>query len=365
MSVQQEHLTMKPATHSDHAEAQVEKPPKLEYSVKGADESLEAYISAISGAIIGVLATLLILYILNGGTLRFTNPAKLTAIEASLARVDENVGAVNQNVETVATRLAAMEGEAGVIGQLQTSLTDLDAALKTAMAEQGGRIDALDESVAALDVTRKNFDTFTAALASALSEMGAVSAPAAEPVNAVEAPVADAAAVEAPVVEAPVAAAVEVPVVEAPVADAATVEAPVVEAPVADAAAVDSAATELPAEAAPIVGLMSVAVAVQPDLAVDSVQVVLFTDGNSNGVMDADETALLGGIVTLTPAEGEATSMDSTESGTLFSALALGEYTVSVDELAGYELSGDTNTIISVAADAEAGQVVYFAIAAE
>ena len=86
MSVQQEHLTMKPATISDHAEAQVEKPPKLEYSVKGADESLEAYISAISGAIIGVLATLLILYILNGGTLRFTNPAKLTAIEASLAR---------------------------------------------------------------------------------------------------------------------------------------------------------------------------------------------------------------------------------------------------------------------------------------
>ncbi len=181
MSVQQEHLTMKQAPVSDHAETHVEKPPKLEYSVKEADESLEAYISAISGAIIGVLATLLVLYILNGGTLRFTNPAKLSAIEASLTRVDENVGAVNQNVETVAARLAAMEGEAGVIGQLQTSLTDLDAA----MSEQGTRLDGLDESVAALDVTRKNFDTFTAALASALSEMGTIAAPAAEPVNAV------------------------------------------------------------------------------------------------------------------------------------------------------------------------------------
>lgn len=323
MSVQQEHLTMKPATLSDHAEAQVEKPPKLEYSVKGADESLEAYISAISGAIIGVLATLLILYILNGGTLRFTNPAKLTAIEASLARVDENVGAVNQNVETVATRLAAMEGEAGVIGQLQTSLTDLDVALKTAMTEQGGRLDSLDESVAALDVTRKNFDTFTAALASALSEMGAVSAPATEPINAVEAPVADAAAVEVPA---------------------------------ADAAAV---------EAAPIAALVTVVVADQADLAADAAQVILFADANGNGTMDADEAALLGATVTLTPAAGDPVSMDSTETGALFAALTAGEYTVSLDELAGYALGGETSIPLSVAADAQAGQVVYFAIAAE
>ena len=333
MSVQQEHLTMKPATLSDHAEAQVEKPPKLEYSVKGADESLEAYISAISGAIIGVLATLLILYILNGGTLRFTNPAKLTAIEASLARVDENVGAVNQNVETVATRLAAMEGEAGVIGQLQTSLTDLDIALKTAMTEQGGRLDSLDESVAALDVTRKNFDTFTAALASALSEMGAVSAPATEPINAVEAPVADAAAVEVPA------------------ADAAAVEAPA-----ADAAAV---------EAAPIAALVTVVVADQADLAADAAQVILFADANGNGTMDADEAALLGATVTLTPAAGDPVSMDSTETGALFAALTAGEYTVSLDELAGYALGGETSIPLSVAADAQAGQVVYFAIAAE
>jgi len=54
--------------------------------------------------------------------------------------------------------------------------------------------------------------------------------------------------------------------------------------------------------------------------------------------------------------------MDGTESGALFAALALGEYIVSVDELAGYELSGDTSATLSVAADAEAGQVVYFAV---
>ncbi len=315
MSVQQEHLTMKQAPLSDHAEAQVEKPPKLEYSVKEADESLEAYISAISGAIIGVLATLLVLYILNGGTLRFANPAKLAAIEASLTRVDENVGAVNQNVEIVATRLAALEGEAGVISQLQTSLTDLDASLgslDTAMAAQGVRMDGLDESVAALDVTRKNFDTFTAALASALSEMGTAAAPAAEPVNAVEAPV-----------------------------------------------------VEVPAEASPIAALVTTAVAVHTDLAADAVQVILFVDANGDGALDDGEAALVGATVTLTPAEGEAVSLDSAESGTLFAALAVGEYTVSLQDVPGYALGGETSATVTVTADAEAGQVVYFAVAAE
>ncbi|RLT37179.1 MAG: hypothetical protein DWI57_13985 [Chloroflexi bacterium] len=319
MSVQQEHLTMKQSPVADQTEAHVEKPPKLEFSIKGADESLEAYISAISGAIIGVLATLLVLYILNGGTLRFTNPAKLTALEASLARVDENVGAVNQNVETVAARLAAMEGEAGVIGQLQTSLTDLDAALNAAMTEQGERLNGLDESVAALDVTRKNFDTFTAALASALSEMG--TAGAAEPVNAVEAPV-----VEAPVVEAPV---------------------------------------EAAAETAAIAALVTPSVVVHTDLAADAVQVMLFVDANGDGAMDEGEVALVGATVVLTPAEGEAVAVDSADTGVLFEGLAAGEYTVSLESVPGYAVDGENSASVIVDIDAQAGQVVYFALAAE
>lgn len=324
MSVQQEHLTMKQAPVSDHAEAHVEKPPKLEYSVKEADESLEAYISAISGAIIGVLATLLVLYILNGGTLRFTNPAKLSAIEASLTRVDENVGAVNQNVETVAARLAAMEGEAGVIGQLQTSLTDLDAALNSAMSEQGTRLDGLDESVAALDVTRKNFDTFTAALASALSEINATGA--AEPVNAVEA-------------------------------------APVAEAPVVKAAAVEAVAA--PAESEAIAASITAAVAVHTDLAADAVQVMLFVDANGDGAMDEGEAALVGAAVVLTPAEGDAVTVDSADTGALFEGLAAGEYTVSLESIPGYAVDGENSASVTVDIDAEAGQVVYFALAAE
>lgn len=311
MSVQQEHLTMKQAPLSDHAEAHVEKPPKLEYSVKEADESLEAYISAISGAIIGVLATLLVLYILNGGTLRFTNPARLAALEASLTRVDENVGAVNQNVETVAARLAAMEGEAGVIGQLQTSLTDLDTALNAAMSEQGVRMDSLDESVAALDVTRKNFDTFTTALASALSEMNTTAAPAAEAAVAVEAP-------------------------QTP--------------PVAES---------------PIIAVATHSVAVHTDLAADAVQVMLFVDANGDGALDEGEAALVGATVVLTPAEGEAVSVDTVDTGALFEALIAGKYTVSLEGVPGYAVSGETSVSVTVDIDAAAGQVVYFAVAAE
>jgi len=314
MSVQQEHLTMTQPPLSEHTEAHAEKPPKLEYSVKEADESLEAYISAISGAIIGVLATLLILYILNGGTLRFTNPAKLTAIEASLTRVDENVGAVNQNVETVAARLAAMEGEAGVIGQLQSSLTELDTALDAAISEQGTRIDSLNESVAALDVTRKNFDTFTAALAAALSEINTTAAPAAD--------------------------------------------APATEAQIAPAAAT-------PGEALPVAASVTSVVAAHTDLAADAVQVILFADANGNGAMDEGEAALVGATVTLTPAEGEAVSVDSTAAGALFEALTAGEYTVSLENVPGYALDGETGATVTVAGDAEAGQVVYFAVAAE
>lgn len=325
MSVQQEHLTMNPAASSDKSEAQSEQAPKLEYSVKEADESLEAYISAISGAVIGVLATLLVLYILNGGTLRFTNPAKLSAIEASLTRVDENVGAVNQNVETVASRLAALEGEAGVITQLQTSLTDLDTSLgslTTALDDQGVRVGGLEESVAALDVTRQNFDTFTAALAQALTDMGAVAAPAAEE-----------AATEAAAAAAP-----------------------------AEAAA---PAAEAPAETSAIAAMVTPEVAAHSDLAADTVQVMLFVDANGNGAMDADEATLVGAAVTLTPAEGEAVSVNTAENGALFGSLAAGAYTVSVDDAPGYVLDGETSAEVTVEADAEAGQVVYFAVAAE
>ena len=57
-------------------ELQTKQPPELEFSMPEVEESLTAYLSAIGGAIIGLLLTLLVLAIWNGGTLNFTNISK-------------------------------------------------------------------------------------------------------------------------------------------------------------------------------------------------------------------------------------------------------------------------------------------------
>ena len=128
------------------------------------------------------------------------------------------------------------------------------------------------------------------------------------------------------------------------------------EAPVAPAVAEESS---------PIAATVTPAVAAHTDLAGDAVQVILFVDANGDGAMDADEAMLLGATVSLAPAEGEAVSVASAENGALFEALEAGEYTVSLGDVPGYALGGETSATVTVAADAEAGQVVYFAVAAE
>jgi hypothetical protein len=169
MSLQHEPLKMNQSTTSDKKKdvnSHTEEPPKLEFARP--NESLEALGAALGGAVLGVLATLLILAILNNGTLIF-NSAGSETLRANLTRIDENLGAVSHNVDVVSERLAALEGEEGAIGQLQGSLTTLDASL-VALDEEVSRQGVVMEE---LEVTRRNFDTFTAALAEALSNMGA------------------------------------------------------------------------------------------------------------------------------------------------------------------------------------------------
>ena len=64
MSVQQEPLKMSQTTsEKKDAHGHVNEPPKLEFA--NSSESLEAFGAALGGAILGVLATLLILAIIN------------------------------------------------------------------------------------------------------------------------------------------------------------------------------------------------------------------------------------------------------------------------------------------------------------
>jgi hypothetical protein len=319
MSVKQEPLKMNQSTTSDKKDMDrhVEEPPKLELA--RSSESLEAFGAALGGAVLGVLATLLILAIINNGTLRF-NGAASESLRASVTRIDENLGAVSHNVDVVAGRLAELQGTGGAIGQLQGSLSTLDASLQTLDQELAQQGILLQE----LDVTRRNFDTFTAALAQALNQMNA----------------AEEAAVEAP------AAAIEAAPVEAPRA----VEAPVV-----------AAATE--AEVGMESGAMPFVVA-DPALAADTVAVYLFVDSNADGAMSAEEASLVGATVLLTSAEGETITGQSTDSGIFFEGLAAGEYTVTVEDALGFTLASESSATVTVGEEGAEGQSVYFPVEA-
>ena len=163
MSVQNESLEMKPADHKTEA-------PELEYKAASQD-SLSMFFAAIGGAVLGMLATLLVLALINGGTLNFIHPERLEVMEANLARVSENVGAVSQNIDIVAQQ----------VDEVRSGLADARSQADTALAQlgdQGESMVAMQSAVDTLAVTGQRFDTFVVALEQALTSMDAVGAPA-------------------------------------------------------------------------------------------------------------------------------------------------------------------------------------------
>lgn len=269
-----------------------QQPPELEFNMSESEESLTAYLSAIGGAVIGLLLTLLVLAIWNGGTLNFTNTSKVDALDANMTRVDENMAAMSTDLETLGERLAALEGEAGALAQLRDSLTTFDsslAALDQSLSDQGIHITELDLAVAELQVTRRNFDTFTSALIQVLAEM-------------------------------------------------------------------ETNQTG----AAPVPMIVT-----SEDVAADTVLVYLFVDANANSVMDGNEIEVAGTTIALTGPEGESVVAETSEdSGARFEELVSGEYTVSVEDALGYELVSASAVAVTINTEAEAGQIVYYAVMA-
>ncbi len=156
MSVQNESLEMKNNERKPAA-------PELEYKAASQD-SLSMFFAAIGGAVLGMLATLLVLAIINGGTLNFTHPERLAVMEANLARVNENVGAVSQNVDTVASQVTDVRDQLAVArSQVDNTLTQIET--------QATAVTGLETAVAALAVTGDQFDTFVNALDQALISM--------------------------------------------------------------------------------------------------------------------------------------------------------------------------------------------------
>lgn len=267
MSVHQESLEIsKPAERMEEA-------PELEYRAVSHD-SLSMFLAAIGGAVLGMLLTLLILALINGGTLSFSGGERLTTFEATLDRVNENVGAVSTNVDLVSKQAQAVADQ----------LTNVETALRAEIANQGSEVAGLSASVEQLDVTRQQFDLFMGALGSAMSQMQSLSAPA------------------------------------APAASGTTESAPApTAAPVAPA----------PAEA----GLPAPTVLPSADVPAAALEVVLFVDANGNGALDEGESQVAGLDVLLTSSDSKTDITEaSTEEGVLFSDLSAGDYKVTVGD---------------------------------
>ncbi len=149
MSVHQESLDMSRPVEREN------QPPSLEYNAVRND-SLTMFGAAIGGAVLGMLLTLLVLAIINGGTLSFTGGQQVEQLALNVARIDENVGAVSYNVDLVAQQTQALQAE---IAAIETTVTGDVAELQTA-------VDSLNQSAT-------QFTVFLTALNEALSEAAA------------------------------------------------------------------------------------------------------------------------------------------------------------------------------------------------
>lgn len=293
MSVQNESLEMKAVERKPEA-------PELEYKAASQD-SLAMFFAAIGGAVLGMLATLLVLAVINGGTLNFIHPERLAVLEDSMTRVNENVGAVSQNVDTVSAQ----------VKEIRTGLADAAVRVDQARADlqtQGGDVAQVQAAVTGLQQTGEKFDRFVLALQSALGSM--------------DQPAATTAA-------------------------AATVA----------TAATTTAAASAPSAAA----LPAPKVATDAQVKAGDVAVLVFVDTNGNGVMDADEAILVGPQIAVQDAQGQTIdTYASTDAGVLVAGLDPAAYLIIVEDTAGHTLQSADQAQVTIAKDAKEGQVVYF-----
>lgn len=152
MSVHQESLDVKKSVKADKKE------PELEYTAYRHD-SLSMFGAAIGGAVLGMLLTLLVLAIINGGTLSFTGGDRLAVMSQTMTRIDENVGAVAFNVEAVAQQAAALQAE----------IDATQASLQEAIDSNTAEVATIQASVDSLENASGQFASFLVALDDALS----------------------------------------------------------------------------------------------------------------------------------------------------------------------------------------------------
>lgn len=161
MSVQNESLDL----HKQPERA--EDVPSLEYRAVSHD-SLSMFLAAIGGAILGVLLTLLILAIVNGGTLSYAQSNNMAALEQTVTRVDANLGTLSSNVDVIAAEMA----------QIRSGLASAESSLRSAVSSQSVQVEGVAEqmeqvnaALVTLEQTRQRFDTFVSSMSKALAEI--------------------------------------------------------------------------------------------------------------------------------------------------------------------------------------------------
>jgi outer membrane murein-binding lipoprotein Lpp len=134
-------------------------------------------ISAILAVILAIFATLGVIGIINGG-LRFVRPAQLNAVSTQLERMDSTVGILQDDLLAMQTRLAAVEGLAAQVNQLDKTLSStvdqvnvLDTQLKelaVTVNDLSSQTDALNTQVEGLsrqaDGLRQDVDNLSSAV---------------------------------------------------------------------------------------------------------------------------------------------------------------------------------------------------------
>lgn len=241
------------------------------------------------------------------------------------------------------------------LATLDNSLIDLD----NSLAEQGVQIGELDVALSDLQVTRRNFDRFTAALAGALAQMESSSLAAAQVGNLSEARQTTPGSTSA----------TQSSATQFSTQGGQTAS-PTAGSKTADDARQGSSPTgnDLPVSPAtlethsPLLAEPSVVLSL--DVAPDSLVVFLYVDENADGVIDSDENLIAGASVKLISAGGEEMLSTGTvdTAGMLFSELNDGEYAVVVEDVQGFALASANSVTVNVDSQADAGQVVYFAV---
>lgn len=261
-----------------------ESAPEIEYRTVSTD-SLSMFLAAIGGAFLGMLLTLLILALINGGTLRFNSE-----LSARVEGIDQNVGAVSDNINIVSERAAA----------LQTQLASVETALRNELDKQNGDVAGMTEAVSQLNQTRQQFNTFMGALAQALSTMGVIETPA-----AAAAPETEASAPEA------------------------KESAPAAEEPATLAAPIVIASADVSSKTIAVL------------LFADANQDGQWSEGETN--LAGLSVALLDG------AGQQVSTVASTEAGAQFTDLAAGDYQVTVADALKYKLLSAAQVTVTVA----------------